>query len=249
MLREPADPNRTPTSRGVLLFDAIGDEPMTTEDLGYFAEACTENWGADFTKPGSPDLRRCFLVWKQAQEQGWGSTEFRRAVSAFLLRTTFPTWTLADFFEYKRPKVYGHAWMRENWARLGAEGIGTYEIAGRPVWGLRSECDGLLPVWEAEHVPDESPEIEAQVSPDEPTTKRDFMSPAVREDYNRVMADLGAGIKLEEAEEQLRRARSELVLETKTIDALRAENDELKKQVQNLTDLLHKRAEAGGTHG
>lgn len=222
---------------------------MTTEDLGYFTEYATANWGSDFTAPGSADMRRCFLVWKRAQEDGWGSEEFRSAVDRFIARAKFPTWTIADFFEAKRPKVYGHAWYRENWPKHGAEGIGTYEVtvAGerRPVWGLRSECDGLLPVWEDEHVPDE--QVQASVE-SQTEAARDFMAPATRQAYSETMDRLRSELQIEEKREAVAMMERSKSIEDRTIEQLQAEVERLTEENAELRTKLPEAAMTADGH-
>lgn len=220
--------------RGVLLSEALDDERITTEELAYLTDACTVNWSIPFSKPGSDELRRCFLVWKQAHEDGWCRQEWRRAVDQFVKRVKFATWTLADFFDGKRPMVYGHAWMREHWAKHGPTEIGTYDLKGRPVWGWRRDIDGLLPEWEPEHVPDEPSPDSVDQTVEAP--RSDVMDADTRQRYDAIMDDLRSGVALEEEQRKTMMLRAERRHDQRTIDELRAENESLRLQLQATID-------------
>lgn len=82
------------------------ENKIDANDLVDFAELLSLNYSVDAVNPDSLEFKKASLIFLEAQRNGFTKDEFREATMRMLRKQKFPTWTLADFFDFERPMLY-----------------------------------------------------------------------------------------------------------------------------------------------
>lgn len=109
--------------------DLIGNK-VSTEDLLKAEELIRLNFGVDYPK------EKFQVLWEMILEDGWTDYRLRETVKWFLKTKKFPTWTIADWFDYG-VKLYPYSKYVEEVSKHGSvinKQIEWYRVNGQVLW-------------------------------------------------------------------------------------------------------------------
>lgn len=91
---------------GVNALDLADSPEVSTETFAKSMAILQANFGAEFNR------ERVSVLFDLIRKDGWSETRFTAVVEWFLKNKRFPTWTIADWYDYGI-KVYPEAWYRK----------------------------------------------------------------------------------------------------------------------------------------
>ena len=103
ILRNPSD---YCISNGVNAFDVVPSIPVKPETLSFAKELLEQNFGTPI--PSAKWMMLC----QRIIEEDWSEERFKKTLNWFIDTKKFPSWTIADWFEYG-VKLYPFRWVRE----------------------------------------------------------------------------------------------------------------------------------------
>lgn len=109
LLRNPSD---SCVNSGVNALDVIPSNPVEEKTLAEAKEMLEQNFGTAI-----PDAKWMMLC-QRIIEEDWSEQRFKRTLKWFLENKRFPSWTIADWFDYN-VRLYPIQWMNAEIHKMG----------------------------------------------------------------------------------------------------------------------------------
>jgi hypothetical protein len=115
---------------GINALDLVG--PKASGDDFADAKAMIEiNYGVDVPPE---KIKMLFTLMK---EDGWSRERLQKTTKWFLKNKKWPTWTIADWFEFG-VKLFPYSWYQEQISKgTKAEDMEGYKVNGKVLWKLK----------------------------------------------------------------------------------------------------------------
>jgi hypothetical protein len=113
IIRNPSD---YCAHNGVSAYDLIKSGPVKDSSLAFAKEVLEQNFGAPI--PNAKWMMLC----QRIIEEDWTEARFKKTLNWFLDNKKFPSWTIADWFDYD-VKLMPFAWVRQHCIKSGLREI------------------------------------------------------------------------------------------------------------------------------
>lgn len=97
---------------GVNALDVVPSIPVQEKSLAFAKEVLEQNFGTPI--PNAKWMMLC----QRIIEEDWSEERFKRTLNWFIDNKKYPSWTIADWFEYG-VKLYPIQWMNREIGKMG----------------------------------------------------------------------------------------------------------------------------------
>lgn len=98
------------TPKSINLSEALQEQTLLGIDFGKFQEQLTLNFSKDYTVADSIEYKKAKQIFEYCLKEKWSRREFHKRLEQFIKSQKYPTFTVADFLDYERVKLYDHNW-------------------------------------------------------------------------------------------------------------------------------------------
>jgi hypothetical protein len=134
-MQETLKSTRNVTANGINFLDLIDSQPVDSVDFAKAKQFLKSNYGVQYDEP------KFVLLFDIIKEEKWSSARFQKTLIWFLKNKKYPSWTVADWFEYGE-KLYPYSWYLEQINNgTSADNLEGYRINGVVLWKLKDGQD------------------------------------------------------------------------------------------------------------
>ena len=136
----------------VAIADVLNYRKLGTKEADFmeFISALTVNFAIDFGNTNSLDYQKAKLIFDECKLLDWTAVEFNKQLHKFIREQKFANFTVADFINYERPKLYSYEWFKFQSEKDTNAKFECYIIEGQRYY--RFKADRYLPKLEQDTV-------------------------------------------------------------------------------------------------